>query len=315
MTKKTQLKGVLMLLLTAFIWGAAFVAQSVAMDSIGAFTFSCSRTILGVLVLLPFILVRDHISAKSMTGEQLAQRKATDKKNLIYGAILGVVFCAATNTQQFAFNYTESGKIAFITALYMFFVPLFGIFMKKKTPLLTWICVVFGFVGLFFLCMDPENMGAVNFGDVLSLICAVIFAVHILLIEKFAADVDGVKLSCVQFAVSAVLSGILMLIFEEPSFPAICAAALPIAYAGIMSCGIAYTFQIVGQKFTEATVASLIMCMESVFGVLCAAVILQEHLTARELLGCGIMFVAIVLSQVSEPLTQKWKEKHIKKNA
>lgn len=309
MKQKTQLKGVLMLLLTAFIWGAAFVAQSVGMESVGAFTFSCTRTILGIAVLLPFILIRDKITAKKMTEEELIQRKATDKKTLIYGAILGVVFCAATNTQQFAFNYTASGKIAFITALYMFFVPLFGIFMKKKTPILTWICVVFGFVGLFFLCMDPNNLGAINFGDLLSLICAVIFAVHILLIEKFAADVDGVKLCCVQFMMSAILSGILMLIFEEPSFYAIWEAALPIAYAGFMSCGIAYTFQIVGQKFTEATVASLLMCMESVFGVLCAAILLQERLTSRELIGCGIMFAAIVLSQVSEPLTQKLKEK------
>lgn len=306
---KTQFKGVLMLMLTAFIWGSAFVAQSVGMEQVEAFTFNGVRTLMGVAVLLPFILVRDKLTGRTMSAEQLRARKAMDKKTLRCGLVLGVVFCAASNFQQFAFNYSSSGKIAFITSLYMFFVPLFGLFMKKRVPLLTWICVFFGFVGLYFLCITPGDMGALNMGDILTIICSVIFAVHILMIEQFAPDVDGVKLSCVQFAVSGVISCVLMFIFEDPQIGAIRAAIVPLLYAGVMSCGLAYTFQIVGQKYTEATVASLIMCMESVFGVLCSALILHETLSGREILGCVIMFAAIVLSQLSELITAKMKQK------
>lgn len=303
--QKTQFKGVAMLLLTALIWGVAFVAQSAGMENVGAFTFSGVRTLMGVCVLLPFILIRDRITGRTMTQAQLAQRRESDKKTLKYGLILGVVFCAAQNFQQFAFNDSTSGKIAFITALYMFFVPALGSLFGKRVPLLTWICVFFGFVGLFFLCIDPKNPGAVNRGDVLAFICAILFAAHILLIEKFAADVDGVKLSCVQFAVGGTLSCILMFIFEKPSFQAVGAAIVPLLYAGVMSCGVAYTFQIIGQKYTESTVASLLMCMESVFGVLAGAVILGERLTGREIFGCAVMFAAILLSQISAARAEK----------
>lgn len=298
-TAKTQWKGVVMLLLTALIWGSSFVAQSVGMESVEAFTFSGIRTLLGAVVLLPFVLIRDHVSGKRMTREQLAQRKALDRKTLRCGAILGVVFCAAGNFQQFAFEYSTSGKIAFITALYMFFVPLFGLFLKKRVPLLTWICVALGFVGLYFLCIGPDGLGGINRGDVRAFICSIFFAVHILLIEKFAPDVDGVKLSCVQFFVSGGISCVLMLVFETPQIGAILTAAVPLLYSGVMSCGLAYTFQIVGQKYTEATVASLIMCMESVFAVLAGALLLHEVLSTREILGCAIMFAAIILSELS----------------
>ena len=305
MTQKTQLKGVLMLLLTAFIWGTSFVAQSVGMESVEAFTFNGIRTLMGACVLLPFIMIRDRLTAKKMTDKQLTERKRLNKKTVMYGAVLGVVLCAASNFQQFAFNYSTSGKIAFITAFYMLFVPLIGLIFRKKTPLITWICVAFGFVGLYFLCMNPDDMSAVNKGDILSLICSVIYAVHILLVEKFAPDVDGIKLSCVQFAVSGTISCILMFIFENPQISAVGNAILPILYSGIMSCGLAYTFQIVGQKYTEATVASLLMCMESVFGVLSGAVILHEVLSGREIVGCVIMFAAIILSQLSDLITTR----------
>ncbi|MBQ8613202.1 MAG: DMT family transporter [Ruminiclostridium sp.] len=305
MTQKTQLRGVLMLLLTAFIWGTSFVAQSVGMESVEAFTFNGIRTLMGACVLLPFIMIRDRLTAKKMTDGQLAERKRLNKKTVVYGAVLGIVLCAASNFQQFAFNYSTSGKIAFITAFYMLFVPLIGLIFRKKTPLITWICVAFGFVGLYFLCMNPDDMSAVNKGDILSLICSVIYAVHILLVEKFAPDVDGIKLSCVQFAVSGTISCILMFIFENPQISAIGNAILPILYSGIMSCGLAYTFQIVGQKYTEATVASLLMCMESVFGVLSGAVVLHEILSGREIIGCVIMFAAIILSQLSDLITTR----------
>lgn len=306
---KTQFKGVLMLMLTAFIWGTSFVAQSVGMESIEGFTFSGIRTLMGSLVLLPVVLLRNHLAKRGLNPAQLAQHKARTKKTIAGGAVLGVVLCAAANFQQFAFNYSSSGKIAFITALYMFFVPLFGLFLKKKVPALTWICTLLGFVGLSFLCINPSDLGALNRGDVLTFICSMIFAIHILLIEKFAPDADGVMLSCVQFAVSGTISCILMFLFETPRMDAILVALPSLLYSGVMSCGLAYTFQIIGQKYTEATVASLIMCLESVFGVLAGAVILHEVLTGREIVGCVIMFAAILLSQVSDLLTEKFRQR------
>lgn len=309
MKQKTQLKGVIMLMLTAFIWGTSFVAQSVGMESIEGFTFSGIRTLMGAIVLLPVIFLRDKKATRAMNPAQLVQHKAANKKTLVCGAILGVVLCAASNFQQFAFNYSTSGKIAFVTALYMFFVPVIGLFLRKKIPALTWVCVFFGFVGLYFLCINPNDLGAINKGDVLTFICSIIYAIHILLIEKFAPDLDGVKLSCTQFAVSGALSCILMFIFENPRVDAIMIALPALLYSGIMSCGLAYTFQIVGQKYTEATVASLIMCLESVFGVLAGAIILHEVLTGREILGCVIMFAAILLSQVSDLITEKFKQR------
>lgn len=307
--KKTQLKGVLMLFITAFVWGSSFVAQSVGIESVEAFTFNGIRTLFGALVLLPFILIKDKTQAKHLGEEEKAKKKLADKKVIKYGLILGVVFCAATNFQQFAFYYSTSGKIAFITALYMFFVPLLGLFLKKKVPLLTWLCVLLGFVGLYFLCIDPNNAGEINKGDILSCICAFLFAIHILLVEKFSPKVDGMKLSCAQFVVAGLLTCGLMLVFETPEIGALRSAVVPLLYSGILSCGLAYTFQIMGQKYTESTVASLIMCMESVFAVLVAAVVLHEMLSGREIVGCVIMFAAIVLSQFSEVLTARLKRR------
>ena len=296
--QKTQFKGVFLLLITAFIWGVAFVAQSEGMEHIDAFSFSGIRMIMGVCVLLPFIIIRDARKNKGLMAEQ--KTKLFDKKLVVSGSLLGIVFFCATNLQQFSFYYSSAGKIAFITALYMFFVPVFGLVFKKRVPWLTWLCVGFGFVGLWFLCIDPNNLGAINVGDLLAMGCAIFFAVQILMIEKFAPDVDGVKLSCMQFLVAGTMSCICMFVFEQPNIVSIGNALIPLLYAGVMSCGIAYTLQIVGQKFTESTIASLIMCMESVFAVLAAALLLGEVLSAREIVGCLIMFVAIILSQLSE---------------
>ena len=309
-TQKTQLKGVLMLLLTAFIWGSSFVAQSIGMEDVEAFTFNGIRTLMGAAVLIPFILIRDKITGKRMTRLEKLERNSANKKVIFCGIILGIVLCGASNFQQFAFHDSTSGKIAFITALYMFFVPLFGLFLRKKVPLLTWICVLFGFIGLYFLCIDPNAAETINKGDLLAFIGSIIYAVHILLIEKFAPNVDGIKLSCIQFITSGLISCILMFIFESPELSAIRSAFIPLLYAGVMSCGLAYTFQIVGQKYTEATIASLIMCTESVFGVLASAVILQQILNTREILGCTIMFIAIILSQISEAWTAKRAEQY-----
>ena len=306
--KKTQLKGAAFLLLTAFIWGVAFVAQSVGMESVGGFTFSGVRMLLGATVLLPVIFIRDFFLVKKMSAEDLRRRKRDDRRTLVYGAILGVVFCLAANFQQFAFQYSEAGKIAFITAIYIFFVPLLGLFFKNKVPVLTWICVAVGFVGLYFLCIDGENLMAINLGDIFALICAFLFAIHILLIERFTAGIDGLKLSCVQFLVGGAISSVMMFIFEAPTWGAIVGAAAPILYAGILSCGLAYTLQIIGQKYTESATASLIMCMESVFAVVASAILLGERMSLRETLGCVIMFVAIMIPNVAAMVRENRKK-------
>lgn len=308
MQQKTQLKGVFILLITALIWGSSFVAQSVGMESVEAFTFNGIRTLLGAAVLIPFILVRDFISNKKSSVAKEAKKKE-NKSLIIYGSIIGVILCIASNLQQQAFNYSTSGKIAFITAFYMLFVPFLGLFIRKKVPVLTWICVALGAVGLYFLCITNEGLSSINKGDILALLCAVFYAVHILAVEKFAPSIDGVKLSCVQFIVSGTISVILMFIFENPDINAIKTAAVPILYSGVMSCGIAYTFQIIGQKYTESTVASLLMCMESVFGVICGALILKEMLSGRELAGCVIMFVAIILSQLTDKIPNMFNKR------
>lgn len=307
--QKTQFKGVACLLLTAFIWGVAFVAQSVGMESVGGFTFSAVRMLMGAAILLPVILVKDRIAGKRMSAEQLTQRKKADRKALIYGSALGVVFCIASNLQQHAFLYSDAGKIAFITAIYIFFVPLFGIFLKNKVTVLTWICVAIGFVGLYFLCIDGQSLTSINFGDVLSLFCALFFAIHILMIEKFTVGTDGLKLSSVQFFVSGVLSAILMFLFESPTWGAIFDAAIPLLYAGVLSCGVAYTFQIIGQKYTDSATASLIMCMESVFAVVASAILLHERMSLRESFGCVIMFAAITLPHVASIIVGRRKGK------
>ena len=233
--RRTKPSGIICLLITAVIWGSSFVAQSIGMQSIDAFTFTGIRTFLGVLFLLPFTLIIN---------------KGFDfrKKTLRAGLILGIVFSFAQNFQQFAFYYSTSGKIAFITAFYMFFVPLFSvIFLRKKIAVLTWLSIITGLVGLFFLCIDPSDLTSVNLGDVLALICAIFYAVQIMLIDKFLDDgVNGIQLSFMQFVVAGTLSVAAMFIFEHPDIANIKTAAPSLLYSGIMSCGIAYTLQIVG---------------------------------------------------------------------
>ena len=293
--RKTRPQGVILLLITAIIWGSSFVAQSIGMQSIDAFTFTGIRTALGMLFLLPFTLIINK-------GFDLSA--PTLKK----GLILGIVFSFAQNFQQFAFYYSTSGKIAFVTAFYMFFVPLFSvIFLKKKIAALTWISIFIGLIGLFFLCINPSELTDINLGDILALICAVFYAVQIMVIDKSVEDgkTSGVQLSFMQFFVAAVISVVAMFIFEKPVIADIKTAAPSLLYSGIMSCGIAYTLQIVGQKHASPVVASLLMCLESVFAVIAAAIILKEGLLPRELAGCIVMFSAIILSQVSETLSAK----------
>lgn len=295
---KTSLKGVLLLLLTAFIWGVSFVSQSVGAETLQPFSFMGIRTFMGACVLLPLVLIRDKKAKKNLNEQELLAFKKNNKKTILYGMILGIFLALATNFQQFAFYYSTAGKIAFITAMYMFFVPLVGLFFKKRLPPITWICIAFGFLGLYFLSFAKgSGFGDLNKGDILALICSLFFTCQILLVEKFVSECDGIKLSCFQFYTAGIISLILMFIFEEPSWAAIKSAGIALLYSGIMSCGIAYTLQVVGQKYCESSIASLIMCMESVFAVLSAALLIHEKLTGREILGCVIMFLAIIISQ------------------
>jgi len=304
-----------MLLVTSFIWGSAIVSQSVGMDSVGPFTFNTVRGILGMASILVYLLLRDAKHLKGRTYQETVYKLAAYGKQLRHsiknGLVLGVVFFLASTIQQHAFLYTSAGKIGFITAMYVVMVPIVGIFQGKKVKPMTWMCVAGGFVGLYFLSVGPDGLGALNTGDLLCLACAVFFTMHIVFIEKYSQDSDGVVMSCTQFFVAAILSAVMMFVTEEPTLAAIWSAKGSLLYAGILSSGLAYTLQIQGQKHTEASVASLIMCMESVFGVMCSALLLHEMMTSRELLGCVIMFAATVLSQLSEGFSiSKKREAH-----
>ena len=206
--------------------------------------------------------------------------------------------CLASNFQQFGIKYTTVGKAGFITACYIVLVPILGLFLKKKCSPFIWLAVAMSVAGLYLLCItDGFSIGK---GDILVLICAVLFSFHILVIDYYSPKVDGVKLSCIQFLVCGILSGIPALIFEKPEMCAVLTAWQPILYAGVMSCGVAYTLQIIGQKNMNPTVASLILSLESCISVLAGWVILGQQLSAREITGCVIMFAAIILAQLPQ---------------
>lgn len=301
MSKKAR--GNIMLLITAIIWGSAFVAQSVAMDYLGPFTFNSVRNFVGSLVLIPVILVFDSIRKKEQAAANLPEptdeEKQAQRKVMIKGGVAcGIFLFLASNTQQIGIQYTTVGKASFITALYIIIVPIFGLFLRKKVRPILWLCVALGAVGLYLLCIN-EGFSIAK-GDLIVILCAVLFAGHIMVIDHFSPKADGVKLSCIQFFVVAVLSTVAMLITEEPKLSLILMAWKPILYAGVLSSGVAYTLQVVAQKDTDPTVASLLLSLESVFGVLAGMLVLHEMMSGREILGCIIMFAAIILAQLPE---------------
>lgn len=291
------MKGNLILLLTALIWGCAFVAQSVSMDYIGPFTFQCVRSLIGAAVLVPVFLFLDHTKKKDGSYEKPTPAKK--RTQLTAGLVCGIIMTVAGNLQQFGIQYTTAGKAGFITAIYILIVPILGIFMKKKVSPKLWGCVLLALVGLYLLSVT-DGFSSVNKGDFFVFLCAIAFAFHILAVDHYVDQVDGVRLSSMQFLICGILSGVMMLIYETPTLPDLMAAALPIAYAGILSCGVAYTLQIVGQKYTNPTMASMIMSLESVFAVLGGMILLREVPTARETLGCVLMFIAIIIPQLPE---------------
>ncbi|MBR6521340.1 MAG: DMT family transporter [Oscillospiraceae bacterium] len=294
--KNGEMKGNILLVITAVIWGAAFVAQSVSMDHIGAFTFQGVRSLIGSAVLVPVILALTSVKKKK--GEYVKPGKKEKAQLWKAGIICGIILTVAANLQQAGIQYTTAGKAGFITALYIVVVPVLGLFMKKKVSLRIWMCVIMAMVGLYLLSMTDGFR--LSLGDTLVLLCAIAFSFHIVVVDHYASIVDGVKLSCIQFLVCGVISSILMFIFEEPQIDGLMKAAVPILYAGVLSCGVAYTLQIVGQKYTRPTVASLLMSLESVFAVLAGMIILREIPTAREAIGCIVMFAAIIITQLPE---------------
>ena len=311
--KTHKLRNTFFLFLTAMIWGAAFVAQSVSMGYIGPFTFICLRSVIGGLFLIPVIIVLDGIRKKSqnesadvVNSENILhieteekQRLSWKNKQLIEGGIVCGIFLFFANCfQQTGIQYTTVGKAGFITTFYIIIVPLIGLFFKKYCGILTWIGVVVALAGLYFLCITQKL--TIQRGDALILCCSVLYAGQILAIDHYNPFVDGVKMSCIQFLTGGILGAVFMLLFENPSIAMILSAAGPILYTGIMSTGVGYTLQIVGQKGLNPTVAALILSLESVFSALSGYLFLHQVLTTRELIGCALMFIAIVLAQLPD---------------
>ena len=292
--KAAKLKNSLLLVLVALIWGVAFVAQSEGAKDVGPYTFNAVRMIIGGLVLLPCIKIMDAFKAK----EPDAPREKGGKALWLGGLCCGVVLFLASTLQQVGILYTTAGKAGFITALYIVLVPILGLFFGRKTGAALWISVALAVVGMYFLCMTGSlSLGR---GEALCMLCALFFAVHITVIDHFSPKVDGVKMSAIQFLTAAIISAVPTLLWEQPVFTEILQAWQPVLYAGVMSCGVAYTLQIIAQKNADPTVASLLLSLESVFSVLAGWVLLGQGLSFKELFGCVLIFCAIILAQLPE---------------
>lgn len=294
--KKNAL-GNIILLITAMIWGTSFVAQSAGMDYIGPFTFNSIRTILGGIVLIPVIAFSRLAGKKSEVKDKSLQQK-TDKISVIGGIFCGIALCLASSFQQVGMVYTTAGKAGFITALYIIIVPfLTALFFHKKIGAKIFLCVIIAVIGFYMLCIK-ENF-SLSKGDALVLVCALFFSVHIVIIDYFTGkNVDCVLMSCVQFFVAGIIMAACMFIFEQPNIESILDAKVSILYSGVMSCGVAYTLQIVGQKRTDPTVATLLLSLESVFAALSGWLILKDDMSLKEIIGCIFVFAAVILAQV-----------------
>lgn len=313
-----KLKYNILLMLAALIWGSAFVAQSVGMDYLGPFSFNCVRSFMGSLVLIPVIwfmdrqkkdgdagsipaeMEKENRTAKKEKENRFARREAApDKKVLLKGGLCcGVILTLSTSLQQIGIQYTTAGKAGFITALYILIVPLLGIALGRKVGIKTWIGVGLAVLGMYLLCIKEGF--SISYGDFMVLLCALVFSLHILAVDYFSPKVDGIRLSCIQFFVCGCISAFPMVLWERPQLHQILQAWLPLAYAGVLSSGVAYTLQIITQKHLNPTVASLLMSLESVFAALTGWLVLKERLSAKELLGCILVFTAIVLAQLPQ---------------
>lgn len=285
-----KIRGSLMLALAALIWGNAFVAQSVGMDHVGPWTFNCIRSLIAGVTLLILMPLLDHVRGGKQKGDPAVLWKG--------GILTGIVLCAASMFQQTGIQYTTVGKAGFLTALYTVIVPALGIFTGRKTRKTVWICVLISVIGMYLLTVKKGT--AFSRGDLLILICAFLFALHILVIDKYGPETDGVRLSCIQFFAAGILSIVPMLVLEHPDLSDILAAGAPILYAGILSSAGGYTLQILGQKDTEPAVASMLLSLESVFAALAGFLFLHQTMSLREMTGCAMIFAAVILAQLSQ---------------
>lgn len=291
---RLRMLGNALLILTALIWGTAFVAQRVGMDSIEPLTFTASRMVLAAAAvgLLAFLMGR-----KAKPRADAAQ---VNRNSLLGGLCCGFFLATATIFQQMGLVTTTAGKAGFITAMYMLLVPVVNfVLFRKKNTWLVWLGVLVGVAGLYLLCVN-ENFSLTR-GDAMVCVCAVLFTGQILCIDHFAPEADPIRMSAVQFVVSTVVCGAAAFLLEQPTWEKVASAAIPILYCGLMSGAVGYTLQIVGQRYTDPTVASLLMSLESVFAAIGGALVLGERMRSRELLGCAVMFAAIVLVQLPLP--------------
>jgi drug/metabolite transporter (DMT)-like permease len=290
MIMKTKIKGILSLLLATVIWGGAFVAQSAGVELIGPFTFQAIRCALAVLALIVFIAIWEIRDLKGCLTKWL------DPKLWKTGLICGLALFVASGLQQIGLVYTDAGKAGFLTAMYIVIVPLFGLFFRQKPNFMTWVCIAIAVAGMYLLCC--AGVTQINIGDILLCGCAVAFAAQITLVDRYAGNMDSLRLNCIQALVVAVLSAVFMVFTEKLDGNLILSCWLPLAYAGVLSMGAGYSLQIIGQKYVESTTASLLMSLESVFAVVFASLLLHETMTSAEAIGCCLVFVAVILSQV-----------------
>ena len=290
--RNKKLAGSLLLLLTALIWGSAFVSQRIGMSYVEPLTFNSIRTFIGGLFLIPFIPV-------FCRNKPIIPKPGQERKVLLAGGLAcGLLLCLASNLQQVGIQYTTAGKAGFITSLYIVLVPCLGLVIGQRIGKALWGAVLLAVCGLYLLCMSEKLV--LERGDLYIILCALAFAFHILAVGYFATRTEGIKLACLQFLVSGAVGMLFMFIFETPHIKDILACSFPILYAGIFSCGLAYTFQIIGQVHVPPAVASILMSFESVFAALSGWAILGEQLSLKELSGCILMFCAVILAQLPE---------------
>jgi drug/metabolite transporter (DMT)-like permease len=288
--KKMKLSSSLMLFMAALIWGFAFAFQSQGMDYMGPMTFNGTRFLIGAFVLVPVIFIfRKPGEKKKITKEDM-------KVTITGGVVCGLCLFAASSLQQVGIQYTSVGKAGFLTTLYIILVPIIGIFFKKKASVMVWIGAILSVIGMYLLCVS-ETM-SINKGDVFAFCCAIVFAFHILSVDYFSPKTNGIVLSCIQFLTSGLCAMVCAFIWEQPTLIEIINGIVPLLYVGIMSSGVAYTLQILGQKNADPTIASLIMSLESAVSVLGGWMILGQKLSPKELLGCLLMFIAVIGVQV-----------------
>lgn len=305
--KKSFVKNIIFPLLAAFIWGTAFVAQSMGADHVPPFAFNAARGIVAVVVLSIILAVWTAIKKRTAADATEQKPRGGMGTLLLGGLCCGTVLCIATNLQQAGLGETDAGKASFITALYIVLVPVLGLFLRRRASAATAVSVAIAVAGLYLLCVSESF--SIGGSDIYVIICAVCFAVHILVIDRFAPLVDGIALSLAQFVVMTVESAILSAIFESPSIEGLMAATGQILYVGVLSSGVAYTLQILAQKDSDPTVVSLLLSLESFFGALAGAVVLREIMTVREYLGCLLMLTAVMLSQLPQSFWARLRKK------